>query len=78
MFYDQSFSTYEQQLQPFSINVQHHLRPASTGLELFADTHLLRFISPFSIGGRAGCTSEGDFFGGFIFSSALSGFLVNQ
>jgi hypothetical protein len=79
IFYDQALGSYQltqvdnQQDETFTIS------PASLGTELYADTHLFRFIMPFSIGFRTGYrTEDQQWFGEFIISNSLSSFLVNN
>lgn len=77
-FYDMADAEYSLIRKDSGQKESYHLNPQSYGVELLSDTHLFRFILPFTIGGRLGYRSlDKAIFGEFIISSALGGFMVN-
>lgn len=79
IFYDQAMGSYKLTRVDNQPDESFTISPASLGAELHADTHLFRFIMPFSVGFRTGYrTEDQQWFGEFIISNSLSGFLVNK
>ncbi|HBX88147.1 MAG TPA: hypothetical protein DEG09_05970 [Marinilabiliaceae bacterium] len=77
-FYDMADAEYSLIRKDSGQKKSYHLSHQSYGIELLSDTHLFRFILPFTIGGRLGYRSlDKAIFGEFIISSALGGFMVN-
>jgi hypothetical protein len=79
LFFDSARTMYELELIENNEKTRYSKNFSSTGIEILADFHALRFILPFSMGYRGGYRdADNTFFHEAIFSTSFNSFLVNK
>jgi hypothetical protein len=79
LFYDAAVARYTLTRRDNNLSESYRDTPASFGAEIHTDTHLLRFVLPFSTGYRIGYrTTDGSTFHEFILRTGFGGFLTSK
>ena len=79
LFFDAAHSMYELDFHETDEKVNSSATFSSTGIEILADFHALRFVLPFSMGYRGGFRdSDNSFFHEVIFATSFNSFLINK